>query len=94
MGKKKQKAVADQVRRNRGGQNKKVNPFEVKVNRQKHDILGRKVGKFEKGMPGVSRLKANKRVMFYHHFYLIFYISIIVDIVFISTFLDFISSEM
>ncbi|XP_052249880.1 nucleolar protein 14-like [Dreissena polymorpha] len=61
MGKKKLKPVADQVRQKRKHLVKKTNPFEVKVNRKKHDVLGRKAGKFERGMPGVSRSKANKR---------------------------------
>jgi len=41
---------------------KEVNPFELKVNRQKHEVLGRKVSKTDKGMPGVSRSKAIKKV--------------------------------
>lgn len=39
----------------------KSNPFEVKVNRQKFDILGRKT-KNDVGLPGVSRSKAIKKV--------------------------------
>jgi nucleolar protein 14 len=62
MGKKKNKSTADHTRNKRKHQEKKINPFEVKVNRQKHDILGRKMSKFDKGMPGVSRSKATKRV--------------------------------
>ena len=63
MGKKK-KAVAD-ITRNRKRENgdKKVNPFEVKINRQKHEVLGRKITKHERGMPGVSRSKAIKKVI-------------------------------
>ncbi|KAL1434028.1 hypothetical protein MTO96_012024 [Rhipicephalus appendiculatus] len=38
----------------------KVNPFEVKVNRQKHDVLGRK-SKSDRGLLGVSRNKAIKK---------------------------------
>jgi len=41
---------------------KEVNQFELKVNRQKHEVLGRKVSKTDKGMPGVSRSKAIKKV--------------------------------
>lgn len=37
------------------------NPFEVKVNRQKFNILGRKT-KNDVGLPGVSRSKAIKKV--------------------------------
>ncbi|XP_014778069.1 nucleolar protein 14 [Octopus bimaculoides] len=40
---------------------KKLNPFEIKVNKQKHHILGRKLPKHEAGIPGVSRSKANKK---------------------------------
>ena len=61
MGKKKKKS-ADEVRNKRKEPSKKTNPFEVKVNRQKHDVLGRKISKQDKGMPGVSRSKATKRV--------------------------------
>ena len=38
-----------------------VNPFEVRLNRKKHDILGQKT-KSDRGLPGVSRSKANKKV--------------------------------
>lgn len=38
----------------------KINPFEVKVNRQKHDVLGRK-SKSDRGLLGVSRNKAIKK---------------------------------
>ena len=61
MGKKK-KTSSDQVRQKRKQTAKKTNPFEVKVNRQKHHVLGRKVQKQDTGMPGVSRSKATKRV--------------------------------
>lgn len=37
-----------------------VNPFEVKVNKQRHDVLGRK-SKNDRGLPGVSRNKAIKK---------------------------------
>ena len=40
-----------------------VNPFELKINRQKHEILGRKISKMEKGAPGVARSKALKKVI-------------------------------
>lgn len=38
-----------------------VNPFEVRLNRKKHDILGQKT-KSDRGLPGVSRSKAIKKV--------------------------------
>lgn len=38
----------------------KLNPFEVKVNKQRHDVLGRK-SKNDRGLPGVSRNKAIKK---------------------------------
>jgi len=41
---------------------REVNPFELKVNRQKHEVLGRKVSKTDKGMPGMSRSKAIRKV--------------------------------
>lgn len=37
------------------------NPFEVRVNKKKYDILGRKM-KHERGLPGVSRSKALHKV--------------------------------
>ena len=40
-----------------------LNPFEVHVNRQKFEVLGRKL-KNDKGLPGVSRAKALKKVLF------------------------------
>lgn len=39
---------------------KPVNPFEVKINKQKFQILGRPT-KHERGLPGVSRAKALKK---------------------------------
>lgn len=66
---KKKKQLADKIRVNR---NKKkeapntVNPFEVKINHQKHNVLGRKISKHDKGMPGLSRSKATKRVRIKH----------------------------
>lgn len=38
-----------------------VNPFEVKVNRRKHDVLGQR-SKNDSGLPGVSRSKAIQKV--------------------------------
>ncbi|CAN8012088.1 unnamed protein product [Ixodes pacificus] len=38
----------------------RTNPFEVKVNKQRHDVLGRK-SKNDRGLPGVSRSKAIKK---------------------------------
>ena len=56
------KGLSDKVRGKKSTGEKKVNPFEVKVNRQKHDILGRKVKKDEQGMPGRSRSRAFQKV--------------------------------
>jgi hypothetical protein len=39
----------------------KENPFEVRVNKRRHDILGRKI-KHEKGNPGVSRSRGLRKV--------------------------------
>ena len=39
----------------------KKNPFEVRLNRLKHNVIGKKV-KTDKGLPGVSRSKANEKV--------------------------------
>ncbi|XP_030624138.1 nucleolar protein 14 [Chanos chanos] len=57
----KKKSIADKVRKTKTYTEIKNNPFEVKINRKKFDILGRK-GKHDVGLPGVSRTKAiNKR---------------------------------
>ncbi|CAN8005890.1 unnamed protein product [Ixodes hexagonus] len=37
-----------------------INPFEIKVNKQRHDVLGRR-SKNDRGLPGVSRNKAIKK---------------------------------
>lgn len=49
----------------------KNNPFEIHTNKRKHDVLGRKL-KHDKGLPGISRSKAIKKVSIassvYHEF--------------------------
>ncbi|XP_060792007.1 nucleolar protein 14 [Neoarius graeffei] len=62
MGKpEKKRSVCDKVRRSSAHAQIKTNPFEVKINKKKFDVLGRK-GKHDVGLPGVSRSKAhNKR---------------------------------
>ncbi|XP_072227977.1 nucleolar protein 14 [Leuresthes tenuis] len=62
MGKpQKKKSLADKVRKTKTTTEIKNNPFEVKINRKKFDVLGRKT-KHDVGLPGVSRSKAiNKR---------------------------------
>ncbi|MEQ2205896.1 hypothetical protein XENOCAPTIV_017549, partial [Xenoophorus captivus] len=58
----KRKNLADKVRKTKAATEIKNNPFEVKINRKKFDVLGRKA-KHDVGLPGVSRSKAiNKRV--------------------------------
>lgn len=44
-----------------GPKQAKNNPFEVHTNKKKYDILGRKL-KNDKGLPGISRSKAIKKV--------------------------------
>ncbi|XP_061555087.1 nucleolar protein 14 [Phycodurus eques] len=57
----KKRSVADKVRKVKASAEIKNNPFEVKINRKKFDVLGRK-SKHDVGLPGVSRSKAiNKR---------------------------------
>uniref|UniRef100_H3DN49 NOP14 nucleolar protein homolog (yeast) n=1 Tax=Tetraodon nigroviridis TaxID=99883 RepID=H3DN49_TETNG len=53
----KKRSVADKVRKAKTSTEIKNNPFEVKINRKKFDVLGRKV-KHDVGLPGVSRSKA------------------------------------
>ncbi|KAG5834588.1 hypothetical protein ANANG_G00263060 [Anguilla anguilla] len=58
MGKpQKKKSLADKVRRTKTTTEIKNNPFEVKINRKKFEVLGRKT-KHDVGLPGVSRSKA------------------------------------
>ncbi|KAG9354144.1 hypothetical protein JZ751_012268 [Albula glossodonta] len=58
MGKpQKNKNLADKVRRTKTTKEIKNNPFEVKINRKKFEVLGRKT-KHDVGLPGVSRSKA------------------------------------
>ncbi|XP_066911191.1 nucleolar protein 14-like [Clytia hemisphaerica] len=47
-------------KKKRSGGEVKRNPFEVRINRLKHDVIGQKV-KTDKGMPGISRSKANEK---------------------------------
>lgn len=53
----KKKSLADKVRKTKTTSEIKNNPFEVKINRKKFDVLGRK-SKHDVGLPGVSRSKA------------------------------------
>lgn len=41
---------------------KKLNPFEVHINREKLKVLGKK-SKHDRGLPGVSRAKAIQKVI-------------------------------
>ncbi len=63
--KNKKRHISDNVRAKKKESVKKVNPFEVKINRQKHDVIGKKVGKHGMGMPGVARSKAIQKVHLY-----------------------------
>ncbi|RXM99929.1 Nucleolar protein 14 [Acipenser ruthenus] len=61
MGKpQKKNNLSDKVRKTKTAADIKNNPFEVKINRQKFEILGRK-SKHDIGLPGVSRSKAIKK---------------------------------
>ncbi|XP_059045524.1 nucleolar protein 14 homolog [Achroia grisella] len=60
---KKNHKLADTVhakRREKESNKKKLNPFEVHINREKLKVLGKK-SKHDKGLPGVSRAKAIKK---------------------------------
>lgn len=57
----KKRSVADKVRKAKTSTEIKNNPFEVKINRKKFEVLGRKV-KHDVGLPGVSRSKAITKV--------------------------------
>ena len=62
MGKIKKGSKNSDARRKAAPQ-KVLNPFEVHVNRQKFQVLGRK-SKTDRGLPGVARAKALKKVNF------------------------------
>uniref|UniRef100_A0A8D3C133 Nucleolar protein 14 n=1 Tax=Scophthalmus maximus TaxID=52904 RepID=A0A8D3C133_SCOMX len=54
------RSLADKVRKTKTSSEIKNNPFEVKINRKKFEVLGRKT-KHDVGLPGVSRSKANTK---------------------------------
>ncbi|XP_047426590.1 nucleolar protein 14 [Mugil cephalus] len=56
----KKRNLADKVRKMKTSSEIKNNPFEVKINRKKFEVLGRK-SKHDVGLPGVSRSKAIKK---------------------------------
>ncbi|KAI8777678.1 nucleolar protein 14-like [Biomphalaria glabrata] len=56
------KGLADKVRNKQKAKSKQAqNPFEVKINKVKSSVVNRKLQKWEKGLPGVSRSKAVKK---------------------------------
>ena len=59
---KRKKVSADNVRVKKKSTTTKSNPFEVKINRQKQHVLGRKISKHDKGKPGQSRSRAIQKV--------------------------------
>ena len=61
MGKRKKADSVSAKKQAKLSKDGKVNPFEVRVNRKKHDILGQR-SKSDKGLPGISRSKAIQKV--------------------------------
>lgn len=65
MGKPRSKAAAEVVARKKkrrlARSETKNNPFEVRVNRRKYDVLGQKF-KSGRGLPGVARSRAVQKV--------------------------------
>lgn len=61
---KRNNGLADKVHHKRKleANKKKINPFEVHINREKLKVLGKK-SKHDKGLPGVSRAKAVQKVI-------------------------------
>ena len=53
--------VARKKKRRVDSSETKNNPFEVRVNRRKHDVLGQKI-KSGRGLPGVARSRAVQKV--------------------------------
>lgn len=60
MVKSKKKNLSKKVENRNKVQKKKINPFDIHVNKEKIKVLGRKL-KNDKGLPGVSRAKAIKK---------------------------------
>ncbi|XP_070540572.1 nucleolar protein 14-like [Ptychodera flava] len=58
--KKNRRGLSEKVRLTKAKQEKKMNPFEIRINKEKYSVLGRKT-KHDKGVPGVSRSKAMKK---------------------------------
>ncbi|XP_016112723.1 nucleolar protein 14 [Sinocyclocheilus grahami] len=54
------RGLSDKVRKSKAAPEIQRNPFEVKINRKKFDVLGRK-SKHDVGLPGVSRSRANQK---------------------------------
>lgn len=76
MGKPKSKAAAAVVARKRkrrvDSSEASRNPFEVRVNRKKHDVLGQRI-KSGRGLPGVSRSRSVQKVSNSHMSLYIFF---------------------
>jgi nucleolar protein 14 len=58
----KKKRLSDRAVKTDSQKKKVLNPFEVHVNRQKYEVLGRKT-KNDTGLPGVARAKAITKVI-------------------------------
>lgn len=58
---KKKKGLSDSKLHTIKKEPKKLNSFEIHVNRRKHNVVGMKL-KTEKGLPGISRSRAIKKV--------------------------------
>lgn len=67
----KKRSLADKVRKSKTSTEIKNNPFEVKINRKKFEVLGRK-SKHDVGLPGVSRSKAINKVRSIIIIYIVF----------------------
>jgi len=57
----KRKRLSEKVVKADSQKKKALNPFEVHVNRQKYEVLGRKT-KNDTGLPGIARAKAITKV--------------------------------
>ena len=58
---KKKPSSAMLVRKKGPKKEEKLNPFEVRINRKKHEVLGQR-SKSDRGLPGVARSKAVRKV--------------------------------
>ena len=56
MGKK--RIINKQLKKNSKSNEAKVNPFEIRINKKKYNVLGQRRERGERGLPAISRSRA------------------------------------